>query len=231
MILGFVLHAVIWSSKLVNFKYHFSFLHAHKHMHICSSTVKWSVETQGTLQHLSEPVLQRGTRKKKNCEKDWDSICHTGRTRKGTWGEGSFHGCLMEEEEWTWQHWPHKVIFQEERAFLKSDKGSELQLLITRQLKKYRISDDGSYKATSSPPPHVLPAPWCPPTPCAQLSSVDQGKREVRAQNRATVPASPWASAGVSQVARVHVSPPVQGILERSFPSYSWKVSSSQERK
>lgn len=54
-----------------------------------------------------------------------------------------------------------------------------------------------------------------PTTPRVQLSGADQGKREVRAQNRAPVPAIPQASAGIRQVARVYVSLPVQGILER----------------
>lgn len=187
------------------------------HIHTCTYAHPQPSET---LKHKAlrsiwvsqRPVCSKGPGKKNNCEKGWDSICHTERTQKGTWGEGSSHRCLRGSEHGSTDS--IKSFSRRLRAFLKSDKGSELHLLITGQLKNMGFQKMARTKQllhhpTCSACPMVSTHPSCPAV------RYWPGEREVWAQNRATVPASPWASAGVSQVARLHVSFPVQGILER----------------
>lgn len=201
-------------------------------MYICSSTVKWSIETQGTSQHLSEPKasVQQGTRQKE---------MRKARMASATQGEPEGAPGVKDPLSWLPQgkseHGrtdPTKSFSRRLRAFLKSDKGSELQLLITRQLKKYKILDDHLYKATPFPPPHVVHAPRCPPTPHVQLSGVGHGKREVKQKQSYCATKSLsicWGKPGAQSLCFSSCSGDTRKIFP--FPSYSWKVSSSQDWK
>lgn len=230
MILGFVLRAVIWSSKLVIFKYHFCLLHAHTHMHICSSTVKWSTETKGTSQHLSE-CAARDQKKRKTVRKAGTVSATQGELKKAPGVKDPLVDASG--EEWTQQHWHHKAIFQEAKSISKVWQRiwtTAANHKATEEIQDFRwwlIHSNSFTTPPCSACPMVSTHPSCPVVRCWPRLERGEGTKQSYCASKSL--SICWGKPGGQNSCFPSCSGHFRKIFP--FPSYSWKVSSSQDWK
>lgn len=144
------------------------------HIHICTYVHPQSSETLrhkalGSIWVRQSPVCSKGPEEKKICEKGWDSICCRGCPKRHLGLR------ILLGEERTWQHWPHKVIFQEAKSTSEvwqriwttaaNHKAAE-EILKSEDFRWWLIQNNSFTTPTCSASPMVSAHPSCPAIRC-----------------------------------------------------------------